>query len=85
MGIISPSGELCQFGFAFARALPRRGSRTEVLIPSSRSFDSASRNWWRYGDYLALRASSANLASLSQGRSRAAAVELKFSSPAQVI
>ena len=33
MGIISPPGELCQFGFARKGASAPR-SRTEVLIPS---------------------------------------------------
>ena len=33
MGIISPLGELCQFGFAHMGAIAP-GSRTEVLIPN---------------------------------------------------
>ena len=55
MGIISPLGELCQFGFARKGRFragqsnsPRRNSH-----PQPKSFDSASPNLWRYGDYLA--------------------------------
>jgi hypothetical protein len=54
MGIISPAGELCQFGLRPTRALPR-GQSNSSSHPQLRSFDSASRNWWRYGDYLACR------------------------------
>ena len=49
-----------------------------------RSLDSASRKWWRYGDYLACRRALHSWLRPQSALSRRA-VELKFSSPAHLI